>query len=180
MSSSRTDRDLPFVTGAVAGTGAWVLNYLFVYVITSGDIRNSVLGQFTEIPTWKIVGWVFYNAHYVDTIYDVPIFGGAGNAIGGEDGFTVLLFVVVPVVLLIAGLAVGRYAGVDDLDATNAALAGATLVPGYALLSVVGVFAFASERVTPDVVTGILLAGLLYPLVFGALGTLAARATTGR
>jgi hypothetical protein len=45
---------------------------------------------------------------------------------------------------------------------------------------VVGVFAFASERVTPDVVTGILLAGLLYPLVFGALGALAARATTGR
>jgi hypothetical protein len=180
MSSSRTDRELPFVTGAVAGAGAWVLNYLFVYVITSGDIRNSVLGQFTEIPTWKIVGWVFYNAHYVDTIYDVPIFGGAGNAIGGEDGYPWLLFVDGPVDLHSAGLAVGRDAGGDHREGPHAALAGATLVPGYALLSVVGVFAFASERVTPDVVTGILLAGLLYPLVFGALGALAARATTGR
>lgn len=180
MSSSRTDRDLPFVAGAVAGVGAWVLNYLFVYVITSGDIRNSVLGQFTEIPTWKIVGWVFYNAHLVDTVYDVPLFGGAGNAIGGEEGFTVLLFVVVPAVLLVAGLAIGRYSGVGEMDAANAALSGATLVPGYALLSVVGVFVFTTERVTPDVVTGILLAGLLYPLVFGALGALVARATAGR
>lgn len=48
---------------------------------------------------------------------------------------------------------------------------------GYLVPSVVGVFLFATGNVAPDAVTGILLAGVVYPLAFGAAGGVAARAT---
>lgn len=177
MSSNDSLRDIPFGVGAAAGAAAWLLSYLFTYIITSSDIQNSVIGQFTEIPTWKAVGWVFYNAHFADTIVDIPIVGGATNFIGGENGFTPLLFVIPPVLLLVAGLAVGRYAGGDDTG--SAALAGATTTISYLLLSIVGVFLFATENVQTDLVMGILLTGVLYPVVFGAVGAVAASLTAG-
>ncbi|WP_255195439.1 hypothetical protein [Halorarius litoreus] len=178
MSSNRTLRDLPFGVGAAAGAAAWVLTYLFTYVITSSEIQNSIIGRLTDIPTWKAVGWVFYNAHFTSTIVDVPLVGGATNFIGGENGFTPLLYVIPPVLLLIAGLAVGRYAGAGE-DTVRSALAGVTPVIGYGVLSVVGVFLFATQEpsVTPDAVTGILLAGIVYPVVFGAVGAVVAGLT---
>lgn len=179
---SITDR-VPFGVGAAAGVGAWVLTYLFTYLVASSDIQNSLFGRVleaAEIGVWQVVGWVFFNAHFVNTNVDLGFFGsGATNAIGGDGGFTVLLYVLPPLLLLGAGLAVGRYAGVGDADAANAAVAGASVTIGYGLLSVVGVFLFATESVTPDPVTGILLAGLVYPVVFGAVGSLVARATQG-
>jgi hypothetical protein len=51
------------------------------------------------------------------------------------------------------------------------------VVLGYGLLSVVGTVLFATESVNPDPVTGILVAGLGYSLVFGALGAVVASVT---
>jgi hypothetical protein len=175
MSTQSTADRIPFVPGTVAGLAAWVLSYLFTYVVTSPDISNSLLGRFTDLPTWKIVGWVFYNAHFASTNYQVAFLEGSVNAVGGQDGFTPLLFVIPPLVLLAAGLAVGRAAGAVDLE--SSALAGLAVVPGYLLLSVAGVFLFATENATPNVVTGIFLAGLVYPAVFGVLGSVVASRT---
>jgi hypothetical protein len=176
---SLTDR-IPFGVGAAAGVGAWVLTYLFTYLVASNDIQNSLFGRVLEaadIGVWQVVGWVFFNAHFVSTNVDLGFFGsGATNAISGDGGFTVLLYIVPPLLLLAAGLAVGRYAGGGD---TDAAVAGASVVIGYGLLSVVGVFLFATDSVTPDPVTGILLAGLVYPLVFGTAGGAVAMTTQG-
>lgn len=183
MSISVGDRDLPVGIGAAAGVAAWVLSYLFTYIIASADIQNSLFGRVleaAEIGVWQAVGWVFFNAHFVNTVVDLGLFGGGTvNAVGGEDGFTALLYVIPPLVLVVAGLAVGRYAGAHQMDPADAALSGLTVVLGYGLLSVVGVFLFASENVTPDPVTGILLAGILYPVVFGAVGAVAASLTAG-
>ncbi|WP_255149072.1 hypothetical protein [Halorarius halobius] len=179
MSTDRSMRELPFGVGAVAGVAAWVLTYLFTYVLTSSDIENSFLAQFSDIPTWKIVGWVFYNAHLATTNFDVGFVSGTTNTIGGDGGFTPLLYVVPPVLLFIAGLAVGRYSGATD-DTVRTAVAGATPVIGYGVLSVVCVFLFATENVTPDPITGILLAGVLYPVLFGALGAVVAGLTAGQ
>lgn len=178
MASDETLQNLPYGVGAAAGVVAWLLSYLFTYLITSSEIKNSILAQFSEIPTWKIVGWVFYNAHFVATDFQVGFLSGTTNAIGGEDGFTPLLWVIPPLLLLIAGLAVGRYTGQTG-DTARAAVAGVTPVIGYGVLSVVGVFLFATENVKNDPVTGILLAGLLYPIVFGAVGAAIASATAG-
>lgn len=67
-------------------------------------------------------------------------------------------------------------ADVDDRVA--AATDGASLVVGYLPLAVLGVVVFAGTlpngvEVRPDPLTGVLVAGLLYPLVVGALGGLA-------
>ena len=183
MSVSVGDRDLPVGVGAAAGVGAWVLSYLFTYLIASGDIQNSLFGRVleaAEIGVWQAVGWVFFNAHFVNTMVDLGLFGGgATNAVGGEDGFTALLYVIPPLLLLVAGLAVGRYAGASEMEPVDAAVAGLTVVLGYGILSVVGVFLFATENVSPDPVTGILLAGIVYPVVFGALGAVGASLTGG-
>jgi hypothetical protein len=183
MNSDSSTNDLPLGAGAAAGAAAWVLNYLFVYLVTASDVRASPARRAFEavgadLSTWKVVGWVFYNAHFVDTVFQ-GLFGGATSFVGGEEGFTPLLYLVVAVVLLIAGLAVGRYAGVHEGGAADAAVAGSTTVVGYGLLSAVGVVAFATRTAGPDQVLGILLAGIVYPVVLGATGAVAARATAG-
>lgn len=179
MSVRVGDRDLPVAVGAVVGAVAWVLGYLFTYVITASDIRNSLMGRVLEavdVPVWKAVGWVFFNAHFVTTNVE-GFFGGARNFIGGENGFTPLLYVVPPLLLLGAGLAVARYRGATETG--DAAVAGLTAVVGYAVLSVVGVFVFAvgGGDIQPDVIAGVLLAGVVYPAVFGAVGAAIGAAT---
>jgi RimJ/RimL family protein N-acetyltransferase len=176
MSVSAGGRRIPVGVGAAAGAVAWLLGYLLTYVVTSGRIREfrgSFLGQVAdllglEVPTWKVVGWVFYNAHFVDTAAG----GGTGSAIGGDGGFTALLYVVPPLVLLAAGLAAGRAAG--NGDPASSAVGGASVLIGYLPLSVLGVFLFetsvAGTAVGPRLGAGILLAGVLYPAVFGAVG----------
>lgn len=173
--STLTDR-LPLGIGAAAGVGAWLLTYLFTYLLTASEFQNSIIGQLSDIPTWKSVGWVFFNAHFVSTVVDVPIVGGTTNFIGSESAFTPLLYVLPVLLLLIAGVAVGRAADVAEMDGANAALSGATVVLGYGVLSILGVFLFATDNVSPDLVPGILLAGVLYPIVLGAGGAVAARA----
>lgn len=185
MSSSMDTIDLPLVPAAVAGVLTWVVGYLFTYVLVSPDVRESGLNQFAQTfgdgdATHELVGWVFFNAHLVDIIIDAGFFGqGTANFIGGEDGFSMLLYVIPPALLVAAGLAVGRYQGVTDIN--GGAVAGALVVPGYLVLCIVGAFLFGVEAAgasgQPDLLSAVLLAGLVYPLVFGALGGVVAAVT---
>ena len=174
---SLTER-VPFGVAAAAGGAAWLLCYLFTYLLTGNDFQNSVVRQFADIPTWKAVGWVFFNAHFANTVVDVPLVGGATNFIGTESVFTPALYALPVVLLLIAGVAVGRAAGGDALAAVDAAVAGAAVAVGYGVLSLLGAFLFATSNVSPDPVTSVLLAGVLYPVVLGAVGGVAARAAS--
>lgn len=176
---TRTDR-LPLVPGAVAGVVSWLLGYLFTYVLTASDIRDSPVRQFIQafggdLPVWRVVGWVFFNAHFVPTNFE-GFFGGARSFIGGEGGFTPLLYVVPPLLLFAAGLAVGRASGVREAleDSVRAGLA---VVPAYFLLSALGIVLFAVEGAAPDTVAGLFLAGLVYPAVFGVIGAVVAGRT---
>ncbi|WP_336133377.1 hypothetical protein [Natronomonas amylolytica] len=184
--SSNIDADsLPLVPGAVAGAIAWLLGYVFTYVLVSSDLRESTLNQFAQAfgdgdATYELVGWVFFNSHFADTIIDAGFFGtSAANFVGGEDGFTALLYVIPPLLLLASGLAIGRYQGVTD--ANDGAVAGAFVVPGYLVLSIVGAFLFRVEAGgasgQPDLLPTILLAGIVYPVVFGAIGGILASVT---
>jgi hypothetical protein len=138
--------------------------------------RGSRLGRL-----YKFVGWVFFNSHFVDTVVSGPVGATAGNAIGGGNGFTSVLFLVPPALLVGAGLAVGRFHGVETAE--SGALAGSAVVPGYLLMAVVGAVLFvvsagpASGR--PDVVLAVVLAGVVYPTVFGSLGGILAGLTAG-
>jgi len=184
MAVTDTD-DRPFVPAAVAGALSWVVGYVLTYVLVSSDVRDSGLNQFAQAfgdgdATYELVGWVLFNAHFVDVVIDAGFFGSrTATFVGGEDGFTTLLYVVPPALLVAGGLAVGRSQGVTDVDA--GAVAGALVVPGYLVLCVVGAVLFRVEAGgaagEPDLLPAVLLAGLVYPLVFGALGGVLAAVT---
>ncbi|MFC6730515.1 transporter, partial [Natronoarchaeum mannanilyticum] len=99
--------------GAALGAAAYVLGYLVTYVTQRGSVEERFEGfNFVAdllggdpIPAWKGVGWLFYNAHFVDT--EIPGFGGTQtrNFVANADGGSLaLLFLVPPLLLLGAGV----------------------------------------------------------------------------
>ena len=165
--------------GVVGGAVAWVLGYVFTYLIVAPDVRNSLGSRVLEIfagdpATLEIVGWVFYNAHLVQTVFsDILIPGSSSEAfIGGDPGFTPLLYAVPVALLLAAGLAAGRIQGTDEPGA--GIVAGLAVVPAYFVLTLAGVFLFAIEigggTAGPDLITSVVVAGIAYPAIAGGLG----------
>ena len=185
MSVGQDTAGRPYVVGAAAGLAAWILGYVLAYLLVGSDVRESRLNQFAQTfgdgdATYELVGWVFFNAHFVDTLIDAGFFGtGTTNFVGGEDGFAALLYLIPPALLIIAGVALARYSG--SVDPAEGAVTGALVAPGYLLLSVVGAFLFRIEAGgasgQPDLLPAIVVAGVLYPVVFGAIGGAAAAAT---
>ncbi|MFW5918378.1 MAG: hypothetical protein ACOCR0_02730 [Haloferacaceae archaeon] len=176
---SRSDGGVPIVEGGIAGIVAWLVGYALTYLTVAPTIRESALNRIVEgldgePATYEMVGWVFYNAHFVEVVFeDVPLLGGgAATYIGGDEGFTVLLYVVPVGLLLAAGLALARYDGAAGT--TRGALVGASVLPGYLLASVAGVFLFevtvGGASGAPDFVAGVFLAGLVYPGLFATAG----------
>ena len=168
------------IGGAVAGAAAYLLGFLSVYVTQSGRIEEGLSGlNFLAelfgndpISTWQVSGWMFYNAHFVETVFPA-LFGGtqSRNLLMEAEGAG-FLFLVPPVLLLVGGLVAGRVAGADT--PLDGARSGALVAAGYLPLALVGTFLFryavGDGSVIPDVVTAVLLAGAVYPAAFGALG----------
>jgi hypothetical protein len=163
--------------GAAAGVVAYVLGYLLTYLVAADTIRSSPVTQVLELltqssPVWKLVGWTFYGGHFVDAV--VPgLFGGSNTVnLVATDPITDLVYAFAPLLLVAAGAAVAHV--VDAETPVAGATAGLTVVVGYLPAAVLGVFLFTVriEDVTaaPDLAPAVLLAGLLYPLVFGGLG----------
>ena len=168
-------------TAAAAGAVAYLVGYLVTYVTQQGVVEERLRGFNVvaelfggdPIPVWKAVGWLFYNAHLVET--RVPGFGGPRtvNFIAEtEAGSVPVLYLLPPVVLLGAGAAVALVAGVDAPDAGTGA--GLLVAVGYLPLAVVGAllvgYPIGDGQVAPDLVTAVALAGVVYPAVFGAIG----------
>ena len=212
MSDDSTASGGPFEGGQVAvtmgaGVAAWLVTYLFTYAVAGTDVQNNPLRQLAEIPTWKGVGYVFYNTHFVDVIVNLPLFGGqAVSFVGGEDGFTAALYLLPPVILTIAGIAVGRASGVETASPASgaetaspasgaetaspasgaetaspasAAAAGGAVTLGYVVPCVVGLFVFDSTVVSIVPATGVFVAGVVYPLLFGGVGAVVAHFVGG-
>lgn len=170
--------------GAVAGLCAFIASYGITYGWRAPAVADSLRGVnvlatllgVDAIPTWKGVAWVFYGAHGVAT--RVPTPGGGTELVNvieqSGDGTVALLYVLVPVVLVLAGAVTARLSGTRSPAA--GATAGATVVVGYVVPAVGGIVIAAhaigdtGASIAPDPVAGVLLAGLLYPVACGALG----------
>ena len=162
---------------AVGGVLSYLLAYAITYAVTGQQIANSLASRVLEIATgdpgtWKLVGWVFYSAHYVTS--EIPgLFGStAVNLVGQGDAFPTALFLLPPVVLVVAG---GLVAVAGRAESPLAgAVGGASITLGYLPLAVAGAFLFSisvgDSTAGPTLVTAVLLAGIVYPLVFGAVG----------
>lgn len=183
---SSTDNTIDRTTairGAGAGAVAFLLGYLLTYVWRAPAVDEQLQGinalaellGAQTIPTWKAIGWLFFNAHAVAT--RVPAIGGGDRMVNfisaAEGGSLTILYVLVPALLVLAGAAVSRYGPADRV--ANAAAAGATVVAGYLPLALISAFAVGHTfgegiTVAPDMVTAVALAGLVYPAFFGAVG----------
>lgn len=170
---------LALLPGLVAGAGSWLIAYATIYVLVSEDVRDSPIHQFIDVvegepATYELVGWVFYNAHFVTVVLsDVPLVGSRTiSTVGGEDGFTPVLYLIPAALLVLAGLALAFVH--EQHDPVTGALAGVRALPAYLVLSVVGVFAFevtiGSARGAPDLLAAVFLAGIVYPVFFGGIG----------
>ena len=184
--ASATDSALDLgtaVRGAAAGAVAYLLGYVITYAWQAPTVDESLQGiNFVAdllggatVPTWKGVGWLFYNAHVVST--RVPTMGGGGGMVNfisqSEEGALVALYVLVPVLLVLAGVAAARYGNADRVG--TAAASGATVVVGYLPMAVVGALLVAHTfggdvRIAPDLITAVAVAGIVYPAFFGAVG----------
>ena len=168
------------VAGAVAGAVAYVVGYLVTYLWQSSSVEESLqayndfmnLVGGDPIPGWQGVGWLYYNAHNV--AFSTPALGSgrvSQNLVA--DGNAPMLLYVVPIAaLLAAGFVVARAGGESDADA--GVRAGAMVALGYAVLAVVGLFVFrytaGGATVHVEYALGALLAGVVYPAVFGGVG----------
>lgn len=182
MATSSVDRR-PLLPGFVVGIAAWLVGYAVTYLVVAPGVRDSGLNRLVDAlngqpATTEMVGWVFFNAHFVDTVvHGIPFVGSRTTAfIGGDNGFTAALYLIPPVVLVLGGALLTRYVTRDG-DSVDV-FTGATLLSGYALASLVGAFAFevsvGSAVARPDLVPAIALAGIAYPVVFGTAGSLTA------
>lgn len=191
MSLSSQTEDLPLIEGFLAGTVAWVISYVLTGLIVLAQIEDTDLSRISanveDGSSIEFIGWVFFNSHFVDTVLEAGFLDlGSSSSVSfiGGDGFTPLLYVV-PVALLIgAGLAIGRSQGVTET--TDGAIAGLLVVPAYLVLSALGavLFRVSSEALganfsgQPDLLPAILLAGIVFPAIFGVLGGIIAASTS--
>jgi hypothetical protein len=166
--------------GAAAGAVAYVVGYLVTYLWQSGSVEESLQGynaivEFLggdPIPAWQAIGWLYYNAHNV--AFTTPALGSGRTAqnLVADGNASMLLYLVPVVVLLLAGFVVAR--NVNATETEDGVRAGVTVAAGYVLLAVVGLVAFrysvGDSTVHVDYAPGVLLAGIVYPAVFGALG----------
>lgn len=171
---------LPFKTGALLGACAYLVGYLITYAVTVELVKaklarmdiNAKLSFFgIGVAPWKVTGWFYYDAHFVDISthgsINVPV-----NIItlSVNDPY-VFLFALPPLLLFIAGIFPAYLA--DAKRRTVAAAAGLTVVPGYFALAFVGAFLTQINfifAVAGPVIPAALAAGFFYPLVFGSLG----------
>lgn len=156
----------------------------------------DVTGPSGAEAVWKWGGNMFYSAHFVPTEVGVEAsnlggFGAASgsvsigfnlipNTVPGQGGKWLLLLAVPPLALIGAGWLAARWAQTGPADATSV---GASVTLGYLPLSVAGIFLFeityaansaeygeVAVSVGPSLLLGVLLAGVVYPAAFGALG----------
>lgn len=163
-------------TGALAGVLSFIAGYLVTWILAGTQAaRFSVTGPFGgDVPDWKAVLWVYFDAHFVGT--ETPrVVGPGGVPWGGGDLVDTIgllgveyLYLVPLLVLILAGAVVASRA--EARANRQATLAGMTLTVGYLPAAVLGLMVGTESGVAPSALRAVVLAGIVYPFVCGAAG----------
>jgi len=179
--------------GFVGGVLAYLAGFAVIYLRTAGSLRNDGIGMIADLGgiaagidlpgAWQVVGWLYYAAHNVDVVIEVSGLGrsGTGTLPLTEGVLWERWFVILPVVtLLTVGFSLAFLSSAQDVR--RGFLAGSSIALGYAPIAVSGVIVTAWElsvrysslsangSISPDPLGGVLLAGILYPVVLGGTG----------
>ena len=175
----------PLKEGAIFGFASFVVGYILTLIVVAvGEAE-----QFTE-NLIESAGWLYYNAQFADLTATISAGDQSrsdtfnyltddsvlGVSIEGVDVPTVVYYLLPVIVLVGAGFLLARY--VNARDASDGALAGGTLALGTVIPALLGTVLFSLEQAwilgtverSPELITGVLFVGLLYPVVFGAIG----------
>lgn len=169
--------DIQWLRGAAYGAIAYLTAFVFTALWYYFDYSQSPInvGASTEELIGLGVG-SFYNGQFV--VGDQAFLAGFGTA--GHGFLLTIMYRIIPVlgILLVAGAFV--YAEADAKDRLGALLSGASLAPGYVVLSLVVVFAFRSLAGPEFLPIGMtVVSGILYPVVVGGLAGLVANELKG-
>lgn len=176
---------------AISGAVAYVVGYAATYLATSDALEGATLTDLLNAfgdgePVPQLVGWVFYNAHFVGTTIDVavPFVGGTGTVdlIAESAALSPILYAIPPALLFAAGVVAARATGATETD--DALRIGPAVTIGYLPLVIVGTVLFTvtvgDSSGKPALLPAIAVAGVLYPVVFGTLGAIVATALGNR
>ena len=162
------ETDLPLREGAIVGSVSFVITYVLAGIVF---VASPGSGSSVGFPAWKSMGWAFYSIHNVSV---TPI-SQLSEVLGGGIVPTPVAYLIPPVVLVGAGYYIAKDS--DTGSYVDAASWGATVALGYLPLCFIGVFltshtteGFMSLTISPDFTTAVLLAGVIYPALFGAIG----------
>jgi len=178
---------------ASAGVGVFVaaIGYLTTTLLVRSEVQESSGG----VPEWKGTAWYYYSAHFVE-LETSGSFGGfdATSTVDliAESGSAnaEFLYVVPPLVLAIGGAILASRLGARDLG--EAVVAGAPAAIGYAVVLSLGALVTESSSqgtvfgvewggsTAPSLLPAVVLAGVLYPLVFVTAGAILTAAITSR
>lgn len=184
---------LPLRRSTILGVVAYALVYAPAYLFAAtnrvaiGQIQltsategvdPAPLGEvFGSVPaTWKVGGWLLYNANRASV--SLPTAGARNGIMGLTNvdllaslgGPALILYLLPPIFLIGAGYFVMEW---GEIGSSAPWVGGASITIGYFPLMLIGSFVFTASvnRITasPDGITS-LAAGLIYPLIFGAIG----------
>jgi hypothetical protein len=168
--ASQGDFSIPMILrGAIVGVTTFVLGLLFVF-LTAGSTVQQAAGVFEPlaeaggrfVPVWKAAGWTFLDGHFVGTTYP----GGSVDMVGMGSVQYVYL---VPVLLLLAADGIlGQLSSAIDIRA--GLLSGMALVSGYLPMAVIFTALTHHGNVQPSLLRAFVVAGVVYPIGFGAVG----------
>lgn len=179
--------NLPLLPAAILGGLAYLLGYaltlgLLVVDATLDGGSEGAGGSGLESQFLEFIGTLFYNAHFLALEVSSSRGTSAYHILDTIDlALPNIAYQLVPILVLFgAGLVVATRIDTADLSPATAARAGAAVTIAYLPLVALGTqtFIFSGEfmgssfTVSTPLVDSVLRAGLLHPLLFGALGGL--------
>ncbi len=188
MSSLGRNRGMdgpPVKEGAIFGVASFIVGYIVTLIVVAVGESDELSDNLVEAA-----GWLYYNAQFANLQVTAQAAGGTrtstfnyltdsmlfSESVNSVSVPAVVYHLIPIVVLVAAGVAVANYVGAREMS--NGAIAGATLALGTVLPALLGTVLLSVENAafgftltqSPALVPGVLLVGLLYPAVFGAIG----------
>ena len=172
------------VSGVIGGVLAFAVGFLLVrHMVLLGPTPESAY----EAGNTTVSGWFYYNAQMVPLTERASIFGETMSASGYDlitdestSNYLEFLYLIPPFVLILFGALTAASYG-KTRTPIFAALNGASIAFGYLPAVIAGVFLFSATDVSfgvrgtlrPDVWQSLIIAGVVYPGIFGGIGGLA-------
>jgi|GEM_PF-2394614 len=158
-----------------AGVGAAAVVGLFIVRVSP---KNPDFPNWSDKATGKFLSWAFYNAHTVPLERTVAAAGRTQTETFSllkmyPVGDTLVFHVIPAVLLFLAGYSIANRTR-RRLSATSGAIAGASVLVGYGIAAVAGVFVLKVTQnpytFQPALSKTVALMVVGYPVAFGGIG----------